>query len=262
MSGQTDNLLGILQPFGLESDEARVYLELLNKREATALGISRGIGMGRTKVYRILDKLITKELVVQIVESSGFVFVANEPSKLELLLEKKEGEMAALRKSLPEVLNLLRAKVDSGVPGSKIFYYRGQEGLSRVNWNLLQAKGEFLSYEVATADAYLPRAEAEKLRREIVEKKIRIRSLTNNRSLGKFTEVSELMEKWCEIRHIPENELKIEMDIFVYNEVVTICNYLGQGDVFCVEMHNRQLVAMQRQMFELLWVGKKTVEIR
>lgn len=260
MSGQTDNLLGLLKPFGLEEDEAQVYLELLEKREATALGISRCIGMGRTRVYRILDKLMAKELVVEQLESSGFKFVANEPSKLELLLTKKEGEMAALRSSLPEVVNLLKTKADSGVPGSKVLFYRGQEGLSRVNWNLLQARGEILSYEVATADAYLPQAEAEKMRRELVERKIFTRTLTNKTSVGQFTKVKELMEKWCEIRHISESELSVQMDVFIYNEVVAIGNYLGEGDVFCVEMHNPQLAVMQRQIFELLWTGKKRIK--
>ena len=88
---------------------------------------------------------------------------------------------------------MLEAKVDSGKSGSKILYYRGQEGLSQVNWNLLRAKGEYLSYEIATADTYLPQVEAEKLRQAIVEKKIMVRTMTNKTRQEPFTEVLEIV---------------------------------------------------------------------
>src|SRR3990167_7742397 len=157
MSDQTDNLPGLLVSFGLSQEEAQIYLYLLEKRIATALSISRHLHVGRTKVYRLLDKL-----VVQRVDSAGFKFVANDPSQLDILLSRREGEVAVLRKSLPQILARLESKLGIAQPGSQIIYYRGKNGLSQVNWNLLRAKKEFVSFEVATANAYLPKREAEK----------------------------------------------------------------------------------------------------
>ena len=97
---QTDSLSALLLPFGLNDEEASIYLYLLEKRVSTALNISRNLHIGRTKVYRILDKLINKQLVVQRVDSAGFKFVANDPEQLNLLLSKQKGELAGLRKSL------------------------------------------------------------------------------------------------------------------------------------------------------------------
>lgn len=253
MSINTDNLISLLQPFGLDSEESQIYLDLLEKKVSTALKISRSSHVGRTKVYRILDKLIEKELVTQQLDSSGFKFVANDPSQIELLLSKKEGELTSLRHSLPQIIDLLKSKSGSGVPGSKIFYYQGQRGLSQVNWNLLNAKSEFLSYEVSTADAYLPIPESEKLRQEIVNKKIKSRTITNNPNLKLDSKVLGYIDKYCNIKYLSKHIVDIEADIFIYNDVFAMCHYLGGGEIFCFEMHNLQLANMQRQIFETLW---------
>ena len=261
MSGQTDNLFGLLEPFGLDQEEAKIYLELLEKKVATALGLSRSLSIGRTKVYRILDRLMEKELVVQQLDSGGFKFIASEPKQLELLLVKKEAELMSLKKTLPQVVEMLQTKVDSGKSGSKILFYRGQEGLSQVNWNMLKAKGEFLSYEVATADAYISQSEAEKLRQEIVKKKIIVRTLTNKTHQKPYTEVVEMVKNWWQLRHISKNTLLIRADIFIYNEVFAVCNFLDGGDVFCFEIYNENVAQMQREIFEDLWKGAKEMKM-
>lgn len=261
MSEQTDNLLGLLEPFGLSQEESKIYLELLEKKVETALGISRNLEMGRTKVYRILDSLIEKELVLQQLDSAGFKFVANEPKQLGLLLVKKEAELAALQENLHQVVKMLETKVDSGKSGSKILYYRGQEGLSQVNWNLLHARGEFLSYEIATADAYLPQTEAERLRQEIVEKKIMVRTLTNKIRQEPFTEVTEMVKRCWQIRHLSKEILEIRADVFIYNEVYAVCNYLQSGDIFCFEIYNQSMAQMQREIFESLWRQARIMKV-
>ncbi|MFA6005784.1 MAG: helix-turn-helix domain-containing protein [Patescibacteria group bacterium] len=258
MSDQTDNAIALLKPFGLSTEEAQIYLDLLEKKSATALSISRSIHIGRTKVYRILDKLIEKRLVLQKFETAGFKFIANSPSQFDLLLAEKERELVALKSSLPKTVQTLEQYVGSNKPGSQILFYRGERGLSQVNWNLLHAKHELLSYEVATADAYMPQKEAEELRKGLVENKIFIRSLTNSKIVKPFTNVLELIAHWCELRHLSPSVLTITQDIFIYNNVYAVCNYLDDGDIFCFEIYNSHLATMQKEIFENLWnQGKK-----
>lgn len=260
MSDQTDNLISVLTPFNLTQDEARIYLGLLEKRVMTALALSREMNIGRTKVYRILDKLIEKQLVIQKLDSAGFKFVANDPSSLQYLLNKQEVEIANLKKSLPGTIKTLQEKVGIDVPGSRILYYRGIDGLSRVNWNVLRAKGELLSYEVATADAYLPQQEAEKLRQGLVDYKITTKTITNKSRFKPFTEVSEMVEKYWRIRYLPKKIINIETDVFIYNDIFAVCHYLKKGDIFCFEMQNQQVTDMQRQIFKTLWLQAKELK--
>lgn len=255
MSEQTDNILSRLNQFGLEVDEARIYLDLLENRSMTALGLSRNLGIARTRVYRLLDKLIDKSLVIQKLESSGWKFIASEPGQLKNIVAKKESELESLKKSVEETKNLLEQKLGPETPGSKILYYRGQDGLSRVNWNLLNTKSEILSYEVSTMYDYIPKNEAERLTREMISKKISMRTISNKNSFGDFPEMDEETKRYWSIRYVPRKMLDIKTDVFIYDDVFAVCHYLEKGDVFCFEMQNKQVTEMQRQMFEVVWAG-------
>lgn len=261
MSEQTDNLATLLEPFGLTAEEARIYLVLIEFGKLSALTISRKLGMGRTKVYRILDKLIAYELVVNEYDEIGFKFVASPPEKLSFLIARQEGEVAALKQSLPGIQDKLTQLAGGGQSGSQVLYYRGMRGLSQVNWNVLEAHGELLSYEVETADLYLPHEEAEKLRQELVDRNIYVRTISNMTKLQPFSEVKELMSVYTRIRHISPAVLTVKADVFIYNDVYALCHYLKDGDVFCVEMHNQELATMQKQLFECLWQQGKPLTV-
>lgn len=261
MSEQADTLTSLLIPFGLTSEEARVYLVLLENGALSALQISRKLQMGRTKVYRILDTLIAFGLVDNQFDEVGFKFRAEPPEKLTLMVNKKKAEAEALHRTLPQVQTALLSRIGAVETGSKVLYYRGLKGLSQVNWNLLKAKGEFLSFEVATADAYLPPKEAEELRQELVDNQILCRNVYNKTHLEPFTQVGELVRKWWQVRYIDPKEFKIQVDVFIYNQVYAMCHYLGGGDVFCVEMYNEKLAAMQKQLFEYVWVRAKPMKV-
>lgn len=258
MSEQTDNLNFLLKPYGLTSEESSIYLNLLENNTSSALTISRNINMSRTKVYRILDKLIEKQLVVQQYNQNGFKFKANHPSKLNQLITQKEIEISSLKESLSQTIHLLENHINLTHPQSQVLYYQGQDGLSQVNWNLLNAKKEFLSYEVDTADAYLPHSEAEKLRQELIKKNISSKTLMNKKNLKPFSEVSN-RKKFQQIRFISPKNIKIKSDIFIYNDIFAICNYLDNHDIFCLEIKNQFLTDMQKQSFEILWKQSKSI---
>jgi predicted transcriptional regulator len=253
MSERTDRLIQQLQPFDLNRDEAAIYLTLLEHGQLSVLSISRKIHMGRTKVYRLLDTLKEKELVIQKHDERGFKFVAAEPEMLERQVKRRLDHIEGLHAQLNELVPRLRETMADGTPGSEVRYYRGVRGLSQVNWNLLNARGEFVSFEVTQANAYMEEHEAEKLRQELVDAKIKTRTITNARHIKPFTKVHEMVQDWWEIRYIPERELAIRADVFVYNNIYAICHYLEKGDVFCVEMENEYLAAMQKQLFEVAW---------
>lgn len=256
MSDQTDKYIKSLEAYGLTPDEAIIYLDLIENGALSALQISRNVSLGRTKVYRILDKLIEKELVLRKPRDSGLTFVADPPSQLELLLTKREGELKTLREMLPTLVSNLETHSRAGIEGSQVLYYRGARGHSQVNWHLTRAQHEFLSYEVDNAEAYLSKQESEDLRARLVQKNISIRSFTNLKSISSFTNVAGLMNLW-QVKHLDPSLLKISADIFIYNNVYAIVNYLSPTDVFAAEIYNQQLADMQRSLFEHLWSSAK-----
>lgn len=253
MSEQTDNLLSLLLPYGLDVEEARVYLELLENGVSSALTLSRNLRVARTKVYRILDKLEKLGLVIIRLNERGQKFEASNIKELSLLVEEKEKETEILKSNLPVIEEQLKKIVNVGKKESKVLYYEGVEGLKQVTYNSLRAKKELLTMEIKDMDAFLDRQYAENLRLKFIERQIFIRTLSNLTHMLPWTQVAgEMVEKYWEMRHIPESQMKIKFEILIYNNVYVMYRYRDR-EVFCVEIYNQELANMQRQIFEYMW---------
>lgn len=259
MSENIDTTIALLTQFSVSELEAKVYLAILSGRGDTALSLSRDLNIARTKVYRLLDNLISKSLVITRLGERGTKFSALAPDQLDLLLFDREHELNKLKSTLPD----LQAQLTSlrGVsPKSRVLYYHGLEALKQVTHNSLKAKGELLTYELSTMNAFMDRDEAEKLRQRFIENKIKIRTLTNTTSLEPWTDVSEMVEHYWDIRHIDPQGNSFQFEILIYNDVYCMYHYTGD-EIFCVEIHSQELADMQRQLFEYLWSGAKKFKI-
>jgi len=262
MSGQTDSLLGMLEQFGLTQDQGRVYLVLLEQGYLSALMISRKVRLARTKVYRVLDKLVEEKLVVQKLDDRGLKFGANSPRQLELILAQREHELLSMKESLPMVvgeLSNLAGKAER--EGSAVLYYHGVEGLKQVTYNSTQAKkGKLLIYEVGTdMSKFLDQKYSEEMRRELVKNRIYVRQLTNYKKIDPYTQVVEHTRLYWEARYVEGMKLPIKFETLIYDDVVAMYS-VKKGDMFCVEIHNEDLAEMQRQVFEYIWAGARRME--
>ncbi|MBP9702168.1 hypothetical protein KBD69_00630 [Candidatus Woesebacteria bacterium] len=253
MSEKVDTTISLLTQFGIGELEAKIYLEILSGRADTALTISRNIKLARTKVYRLLDNLLAKKLIVTRVGERGMRFVATLPDQLEFLLLDREHELEKLRQTFPTLQSELSG-ISSASPKSRVLYYHGIDGLKQVTYNSLKAKGELLTYELSTMNAFMDQYEAEKLRQRFVDNRIKIRTLTNATKVDAYTNVTEIVEKYWEIKHLDPNGKPFQFEILIYNDVYCTYKYTG-NDIFCVEIHSSELADMQRQLFEYLWSG-------
>lgn len=252
MSDQTDNLLNLVKPYGLSDDEGRVYLRLLTSGFSSALSLSRVLHMGRTKVYRLLDKLSDRQLVETRVDERGMQFGATHPQKFEQLVTAKAQEVATLQQSLPQLLSQLQGLVPKSAQHSKVLYYEGVEGLKQVSFNITRAKDMVRVYEMEHLSEFLPVEFAEDVRRELVKNHILAQDLTNQRSWPGYTDVAELVAHYAQSRYIDPAKLQINFEILIYNDVYATYTY-HDDVIFCVEIYNDQLAAMQKQIFDFIW---------
>jgi len=259
MSENVDTITSLFSQFGLTDQESQIYLAILGGRGDTALAISREIGLARTKVYRLLDNLLAQKLVVTRVGERGMRFVATPPDQLDFLLFDRQHELDKLRAILPTLQSQL-SSLRGSTPKSQVLYYHGVDGLKQVTYNSLRAKGELLTYELETLNSFMDKAEAEKLRARFVENKIHIRTLTNTTHLDPWTNVTEMVKHYWEIRHLDPAGNPFQFEILIYNDVYCMYRYTGD-DIFCVEIHSAELAAMQRQIFHYLWSLAKPLKI-
>ncbi|MBR9691663.1 hypothetical protein GOV06_02660 [Candidatus Woesearchaeota archaeon] len=110
---------------GLTKNEAKVYLTLLNLKQAGATNISEKCGLFRTLVYDILTKLIEKGLVSYILKSNKRIYIASNPNKLLSLLKEKQD-------SIKEILPQLTALYQNPAEECIVNQYDGIEGAKTV----------------------------------------------------------------------------------------------------------------------------------
>lgn len=260
MSEKTDTLTNLLTQYGLTEEESLVYLEIVSGRGDTALKIARQSKLARTKVYRILDTLLAKKFIITRVGERGMRFVATPTDQLDFLVSDREHELAKLKKSLPLLQSRLSQLSSQTKDTPQVLYYHGIDGLKQVTYNSLKAKGELLTYELSTMNAFMDQDEAEKLRARFVDNKIMIRTLTNATKVDAYTNVTELVEKYWEIRHLDPKDKPFQFEILIYNDVYCMYKYTGK-DIFCVEIHSQELADMQRVLFRYLWEQANPLKI-
>lgn len=86
-------ILSVLKNFGLEAEEAKTYLTMLNMGHTTVLEIARRTGIKRCTVYLIINRLIKKELVKEATIGKKKYYQVENPKKLIKLLDKKKHEL-------------------------------------------------------------------------------------------------------------------------------------------------------------------------
>lgn len=256
-----NSLIDTLRPFGLSEEESTVYIFLVKNGTKSALELSRGIHLGRTKVYRILNLLIEKGLVTQKLDDMGFKFLANDYRQLEFLLRQKEAEVESLKQSLPAIYTQMASVVSAGEEKSKVLYYHGINGLAQVTWNSTKATGDGLRiFEVAESmAAFLDQKVSEKMRTEFVRNKVKIKQLTNSLHIPPYTKVKDFTQ-YIFTRYIDPKVMTIDFEFLVYNDVFTLYG-IHKNEQFCVEIYNDNLAATQKKLFDFVWDHAKKMKV-
>lgn len=256
MSDLSDNLINLVTPYGLSAEEATVYLWLLRHGAATALTLSRNLHLARTKVYRVLDKLRNKQLIEQQLADRGLTFAATSPQKFTQLVEEQKQKLATLTNSLPQLITQLTQTLPAPANHSKVIYYEGLDGIRQVSYNITRADGLLRVYEMEHLSEFIPVKVAENIRAALVERQILTRDLTNKTKFPGFTDVTGMIPAYSQFRHLNPRKLKINFEVIIYNDVYATYTYKSEK-IFAVEIYNPLLAAMQKQIFDHLWVEAK-----
>lgn len=261
LSKESDTLINSFLSLGLTKEEIDIFLYINKNGSSTPLNISKYFSINRTRVYRIMDKLVSLKLLVQVLGDRGVRFEIPDNLNLDLLLAQKESELDSLRESMFYIKKEIQDNSFVSKHKSSVKYYHGISGLEQVTWNSTKAKGTLRIYEVSnTMDAFLSNKFSEKVRQEFVDNKVHIKQLTNLTKFEDFTKVTELVTKYWECRNIDKKKLDIEFEILIYNDVVTLYTYKN-NDIFCIEIRNPYLASMQSQLFDFVWNESKPLKI-
>ena len=126
--------IDLLTEIGFATNEAKVYQHLLNAKEATISEIASSTGIHRRNIYDVMQRLLEKGFVYEILIKKKLTYAPIDPEKLSEILEEK---MEMLNMAIP----FLKKTFEKENNPQSIYIYKGVGGLKNYI-NLILKEGK------------------------------------------------------------------------------------------------------------------------
>ncbi len=238
-------LLTTLHDVGLTEREALVYVASLALGPSTVQKIAQEAGIKRTTVYYVIESLQKKGLVNIEIKGLKQLFAAENPEKLESVLETRKREF---KKALPEFAALYNLKGGE----STIKYYEGLAAVEGVYDQLLESLRVHDAWFVTSDTARWGKQDPaffKNFRVRRTKKKLNTRLLLQDapeaREQQKFSaNCGELVKFLPKGTGLTENVVVTPQKIMM-NQLVP--------PITAIVIENPSIVAWHKQTFEILW---------
>lgn len=241
-----------LLDLGLQKDEARVYLAILELGGSYVSAIARKADVHRVVCYKILEELVAKGLVSTFIKNKVKHFAVESP---EILVYKQQQKWEKAQKLLPELLSITNALAYK----PKIQYYEGLEGMKNIFEETLNAAGELVGY---TNLESLPKVIPEDFLRMYAAKKIARGIKTRMLSPHTSAALQYLSTYYpqgfdlslVEILFVHPGQFPFEYEITIYGNKVAILS-LNPDERMGLIIESPVYARTQRAIFQLAWLG-------
>jgi len=240
---------------GLEPAIADVYLTLQAYGPQNVLQLARNSKIERTRLYRLLVTLAESHLIEVEEAYKRKIYKAAPLGNLQILLTKREQEIRDLREEL-DVLQKTHQAQSLDTPLTHIQSYRGIDGVKQMFWNQTRAKSETLSILYANIQSRSNLAFFERWVERCNAAGLTFRSLVGDNFLTTQKEWygqhdNEKLAHW-QGRYLPQSILPITHSMVTYDDIVAYYNW-KDGEIFGLEIYNREIANAQRHTFEVFW---------
>lgn len=235
----------ILIDLGLSENESLVYLAALSLGPCKVSDIARISGIKRTTVYFVIDSL--KESGLMFIEHKGFkkLFVAEDPERLEKILEKKRSNLFSI---LPDLSTMHNLKGKS----SSVKTYEGIEAVKSAYEDLLKEMKVHEEY-LAVSDMKKWYGQDPDYFKNFIERRAKMN--INVRLLLQDSDIAR-GQKSKEINYNEKIKILPFGTNLTTNLVITedkaLVHQLDEP-VMAIVVSNRSVINMYKEFFEIMW---------
>ena len=224
-----------LKEAGLTGNEAKVYLELLERGELSANQIAKNIGMDRTLAYTVLNHLIEKGQASYIIKKGKKFFNCSNPQNLLNQIKAKEVLVSDLITELKKIKVKEQAKTEINV-------YEGKEGIRALIREIIKEK-QVLSYG-GTGKAYDLLYEMPAIAKKLEKTKAYAKVIMGKKYAGhKFSKLKNIKVKIVDIES--------EATTSIFGDKVSI--HLIKDKPITIVIKNKDIANSYRNYFNYLW---------
>jgi sugar-specific transcriptional regulator TrmB len=148
-----DGITKYLKETGLTSEELTVYFKLLQGQNNTVLTVSKSTNIPRTTVYLIIESLIKRKLVSEIVTEGKKIIMPEPPEKILELVKQKKDQISEAFYDIRDNLPKLSAVFNVNYQKPEISYFEGVEEIFKL---ILKALNTDKIYIFAPSDKFMP----------------------------------------------------------------------------------------------------------
>jgi sugar-specific transcriptional regulator TrmB len=97
----------------LDELESKVYLNLLRTGPITASALARDLDIDRARMYRTVDKLVSRNIISTTLSSPKLCIAANPNDALKIALGRKEDEVNKIKKSGEAIIDKINTEIST-----------------------------------------------------------------------------------------------------------------------------------------------------
>jgi sugar-specific transcriptional regulator TrmB len=240
-----------LEKAGLTHGEIQVYMVLIRSGQVTTGKITKEAGIASSKVYEVLDRLISKGFASFVVKNGVRFYDATPPERINEYLEDKKESISAAQEEIQKVIPEIKLRRNEVTERNETVVYTGRQGPLIALTEALEAgkaKNELLGFG-SDEDPFLvhyPR-ELQKHFKEQIKYRIKWKMLF----CGGFFSPNPVSE----VRYLPKG-FTTPTRTFVYGNKVAIMSFIKPFTTIIIE--NKEVAESYRKHFYFLWsIAKK-----
>jgi len=238
----------LLKKIGFSEKQTKIYLKLLEVGPCSVRKIALQTGINRGTSYDILKSLMRLGLVSYFHKEKRQYFVAEKPSSLKAIFEKKLKNLESISKDLEETLPVLEAIYEKGGAEPTVKYYEGFSGIRRILKDVLESdypRGakEYLVYSAAGIRDYLYKAYPD-FTKDRVRKKLKVKVI----ALGAGGEKAPFSQR----RWFSKKEGAPTYTI-LYGKKIAFISLNALGSPIGVILEDKGIAQTQRRFFDYIW---------
>ncbi len=249
-----DEVISSLEDLGLSQKEAKVYLANLMLGPATVQKIAEQSGIKRVTTYVILEALNNLGLVSHSTRGKKTYFVAEEPSQLRRLLDKKQSQIQDQKKHFESILPQLNQLKNLPVDSPNVHYYDTAEGIRSIMDGFLEANKDATElYGISNIDQiyeFFP-----DIARTVGNPrrlKVGIKSKFIYTSKKGDTLKSSDTERNRESRFVDPNKFPLTGDITIVGDNIVMLSLVGSKPIG-ITIKSAELSKSLKAIFDLAW---------
>ncbi len=251
-------LISHIEELGLSNKEARVYVASLMVGPSAVQRIAEQAAIKRVTTYVILESLIGLGLVSQTVKGKKTFFIAEDPSNLKRLIEKREQELKEQKSNFQQILPELSALKSVPKDSPNIRFYDSSDGIRTIMNNFLEearksANGDVVIRAFSNLDQlYIHFPELSKSQVNTARVKAGIHShFLYTSAQGPLLKLGDPTNN-RESRWVPIDKFDMGGDFTIVGDNVLMISFVGVHPIG-VAITSPEIARGMRAIFDLAW---------